>query len=78
MRPSVNDVKVLENKKLEIVFNNGETRVFDVSPYIRGDWFGMLEDSAYFSKVKSAGMTIVWPDGQDICPDELYENSVLI
>ena len=33
---------------------------------------GMLEDENYFRQVSTDGFTVVWPEGQDICPDELY------
>ena len=54
---------------------NGEEKKFDVKPYIKGEWYGNLKDVAYFKSVSVDGYTIVWPDGQDICPDELYELS---
>lgn len=61
---------------LEVTFDNGETKVFDVKPYIKGTWYGQLEDEFYFGAVTADGYTVVWPDGQDLCPDELYELSV--
>jgi len=30
----------------------------------------------YFSAVSTDGYTVVWPDGQDFCPVELYALSV--
>lgn len=45
---------------------------FDVASYIKGAFFGHLEDESYFSAVKANGFNIEWPDGQDICPDDLY------
>ena len=35
-----------------------------------------LADEAYFRGVKTDGFTVVWPNGQDLCPDELYTMSV--
>ena len=48
---------------------------FDVKPYIRGEWYGKLHDRNYFNAVETDGYTVVWPEGKDICPDELYELS---
>ena len=35
----------------------------------------MLKNPEYFAKVKPMGETVVWEDGQDIAPHELYECS---
>lgn len=50
--------------------------MFDVKPYIKGDWFGELKDQKVFDAVRIAGLSVEWPDGQDICPDCLYEQSI--
>ena len=31
----------------------------------------------YFSAVSVNGYTVEWPEGQDLCPDELYYNSTV-
>ena len=76
LRPTAVDVKPEENYVLRIVFDNGEIKQFDVKPYIHGEWYGKLADRAYFRAVSTDGFTVVWPDGQDLCPDELYLLSV--
>ena len=73
LRPTAKQVVVLEDYLLEVTFDNGETGIFDVKPYIKGEWYGKLADTGYFSLAEADGYTIVWPDGQDICPDELYQ-----
>lgn len=78
LRPTAIDVKPLEDYKLLLGFNNGEKRIFDVKPYISGDWYGELKDVKYFNMVKPDGFTVVWPNGQDICPDELYYSGMLV
>ena len=75
LRPTAKEVIAKEDYVLDIKFDNGERKLFDVKPYIQGEWYGKLKDSAYFKAVAVDGFTVVWPDGQDICPDELYENS---
>lgn len=76
LRPTANAVKAKENYLLEVTFDNGEVKTFDVKPYIKGSWYGQLKDVSYFSAVSTDGYTVVWPDGQDLCPDELYVLSV--
>lgn len=76
LRPTAKIVKPLTDYKLEIEFDSGEKKIFDVKPYIKGEWYSELQDIEYFNSVFANGYTVEWPNGQDICPDELYYNSV--
>ena len=78
LRPTAIQVTPQKDYFLDIIFNNGEKRRFDVRPYIRGEWYGELREPDYFRQVKTDGFTVVWPHGQDICPDELYDLSTEI
>lgn len=69
-------VEPLDNFLLRIGFDNGEIRIFDVKPLIRGSWMGELADQAYFKTVRIGGLSVEWPHDQDICPDQLYECSI--
>lgn len=75
LRPKAIDVKILEDYILEITFDNGEKKQFDVKPYMKFKIFKELEDKNKFKKVKISGLSIEWENGADICPDELYNNS---
>ena len=70
------DVKPLELYQLLITFNNKEKRVFDVVPYLEDSFFAPLRNPAIFQTVKINPITIEWIGGIDICPDELYYNSI--
>lgn len=76
MNPRVKSVKPLSGYHLEIVFSNGEVRVYDCTPLLDFGVFGELRDEAYFRQVHADAGTVVWPHEQDICPDTLYEDSV--
>ena len=65
----------LDDYCLQVGFDNGEVRIFDVKPLIRGSWMGELKDKAYFKTVRIGGLSVEWPYEQDICPDQLYECS---
>lgn len=78
LRPKAINVKPFENYNLILDFDNGEKRLFDCMPYISGDWFSQLKDPCYFKTVHIAGLTVEWANGQDICPDCLYNNSIPI
>ena len=76
--PKVRHVKPVEDFNVLVTFENDEVRVFDVKPYIRGEWFGQLRNLDEFNTVRPCGNTIEWSGGQDIAPHELYERSNLI
>ena len=76
LQPKVTAVKPLPDYKLLLDFETGERKIFDVTPYIRGDWYGKLRDVDVFRTVHVAGISIAWADGQDIAPHELYDDSV--
>lgn len=74
--PKAIDVKPLDDYRLQVGFDNGEQRIFDVKPYIKGEWFPELLDLDTFNAVRIEGLSVAWPDGQDIAPDCLYVNAV--
>ena len=78
IRPKVLDVTPLADYKVIVAFDTGERKIFDVTPYINGDWFGKLKNVEVFNTVRVAGNTIEWAEGQDIAPHELYDYSVPI
>lgn len=76
LRPTAVKVTPLDDYNLLIEFDNGEEKQFDVKPYISGSWYGELKNEAYFKSVAVDGFTVVWPNGQDICPDDLYYGEI--
>lgn len=73
--PKVLSVRPLSDYMLNILYETGEERIFDVKPYLIGSWFGSLKDISVFNTVHPSGKTVAWQDGQDIAPHELYELS---
>ena len=78
LRPKAIEVSVQSGYRLLITFSNNEKRVFDVEPYLSFKPFEELKNPIIFHTVKPAGLSITWLHGQDICPDDLYYNSVPI
>ena len=76
IRPKAMDVIPQPDYCLLVVFSNGERRIFDVKPYLEFTAFIELKNLTIFNTVKPAGLSIEWIHGQDICPDELYYNSI--
>ena len=69
-------VKPMADYRLMLTFDNGEQRVFDVTPYLNDPFFAPLQNVAVFETVCINPITVEWNGGIDICPDELYCNSV--
>lgn len=78
MNPRVVKVTASENYCLLLEFSNGETKCFDVSPYIGRGVFSELSKIEEFKKVKVFLGTVQWENGADLCPDTLYLDSVEI
>jgi hypothetical protein len=75
MNPRVKDVVPGDGHQLKITFSNGELGVYDCTPLLDFGVFQELQDANYFKRARAEGGTVVWPNGQDICPDTLYEDS---
>ena len=75
MNPRVKAVRANADYTLTLLFTNGETRRFDVKPYLDRGTFTELRDPGTFNSVKPFLGSIQWRGGQDLCPDTLYEGS---
>ena len=76
MNPRISEVAAIEGYQLRILFDNGEQGLFDCSGLLDFGVFQELRDKRYFERAKAMDGTVVWPHGQDICPDTLYLDSV--
>ena len=75
LNPRVTTVTPLKNYKLDLIFTNGERRVFDAEPLLQLNAFKPLSDESFFNSVKVAYGSITWPHDIDYCPDTLYIES---
>jgi hypothetical protein len=76
MYPSVEKVKALDNYKLELLFDTGETKYFDLSSYLDHGIFQELKDIHLFNQVFVSFDSIEWPNGIDLDPEVLYSDSL--
>ena len=68
----INDLKILDNYKLLVVFENGEKKTFSLLPYLDKGLFQELKNKDYLKQVKNEGYFISWPNEQDLSSDTLY------
>jgi len=71
-------VRTLDDYHLDLVFENGERRRFDMRPYLHYPVFRRLANHAFFSLAHVDYGTVVWPGEIDIAPETLYDRSVPI
>ena len=76
MDPLVSSVTVMEGYRLKLLFDNGEQGIYDCSDLLDFGVFKEFRDKVYFGRARVSYGTVVWPHGQDICPDTLYLKSV--
>ena len=62
----------LDGYKVRLLFNNGETKVADLSGSLNGKVFAPLKDIEYFKRFSIKFNTIEWENGADFAPEYLY------
>ena len=75
MGPEITAVKALDDWKLQLTFENGEERIFDMKPHRYGV-FARLDDPEYFGRVRVSHGCLEWPHlEQALHYDMLYHQS---
>ena len=77
--PDVIKVKALDNYILEVTFETREIKIFDMKNLINNiEFYKRLKNKDYFKKVKPYNEAVIWKNGEDVCPEDLYYNSIEI
>jgi hypothetical protein len=76
MNPRVTHVLPHDDFTLTLTFSDGQTRRFDVKPYLTRGIFTELAQPAYFRQAAVVEGTVAWPHDQDFCPDTLFLDSM--
>ncbi len=72
MNPHVKSVRALDDYELQVSFANGESRRFDVKPYLDRGIFVRLRDLAVFRAARVVAGSVEWPNGLDLSYNTLY------
>lgn len=72
MNPHVKSVRALDDYELEVSFDNGECRRFDLKPYLGRGIFVRLRDRALFQAARVVAGSVEWPGGLDLSYDTVY------
>jgi hypothetical protein len=62
--------------QLDLEFENGERRRFDVRPLLAMKPWVRIASPKIFALARVAYGTVVWPQEVDIAPETLYDDSV--
>jgi hypothetical protein len=75
MNPCVISVRPLSDHRLDVTFENGERRVFDLRPYLDRGVFVRLQNPATFAAARVVAGSVEWPGALDLSYDTLYLES---
>jgi hypothetical protein len=71
--PAVKEVIPTDDYKLILTFSNGETRLFDMKPYLNKGVFIELLNLSKFRTVHVSFDTVEWDNHADFDPEVLYK-----
>ncbi|MCL2073735.1 MAG: DUF2442 domain-containing protein [Marinilabiliaceae bacterium] len=63
----------LDNYRISLTFNNGETKTVDLQNELNGIVYEPLHEIDYFKNFQVKYNTIEWSNGADYAPEYLYE-----
>lgn len=74
--PKVKNAYALCGKRLVVVFDNGETKIYDCSRLVEDDAFALLKNETMFRSVRvdPFGYGVIWNDEMDLAESELWIN----
>ena len=78
MNPQVTRATPQADHRLLLEFDNGETRVFDLTPWLDKGVFRALRDSPEFAQARVVDGSVEWPGEIDLSYDTLYLRSVTV
>jgi uncharacterized protein DUF2442 len=71
-------VKANDDYSLSLKFSDGSFRRFDVKPYLDFGVFQELKNLEYFKLARVAFGAVQWPNEQDLSPETLYIEGVIV
>ena len=78
MNPRVIRATPQAEHRLLLEFDNGETRLFDLTPWLDKGVFRALRDSPEFAQARVVDGSVEWPGEIDLSYDTLYLRSVVV
>ena len=75
--PDIIEVRALRDYYIYLKFKTGEEKVYNMKECIDEiEYYSKLKERKYFKNVKPRGCTVEWDNGEDVCPENLYYESI--
>lgn len=75
--PDIIEVKALKEYYIYLKFKTGEEKVYNMKDCVdKIKYYNKLKEREYFENVNPRGCTIEWEEGEDVCPENLYYDSI--
>ena len=71
----IKEAKALEDYRVAVVFDNGESGIFDCKPYMDMGYYKPLKDAALFKCVRVSYGWLNWPGDIDIGADDVWADA---
>lgn len=68
----ISKIEPLSKYKLKVIFENGEVKTCNISPFMKKGAFRELQDETLFKGMKNTGISVEWPNEVDLSSDTLY------
>ena len=68
----IKEAKALEDYRVAVVFDNGESGIFDCKPYFDMGYYKPLKDASLFKCVRVSYGWLNWPGDLDIGADDVW------
>jgi hypothetical protein len=68
---NISHCEAREDWTLDLVFEDGQRRIFDVKPLLDCEAFSELKDLGLFLAIQNRGYFVEWPNGADLSADTL-------
>ena len=69
------EVRALKNFFIYIKFSNHEEKIYDMKKNFKYPFYKKIQDIDNFKRIKISGINIEWDSGEDIAPENLYNDS---
>lgn len=74
-KPRPIEVRALKNFLIYIKFDNKEEKIYDMKKNFKFSFYQKLQDINSFKRIKISGINVEWESGEDIAPENLYNDS---
>jgi hypothetical protein len=72
----VSKAEYLDHYRIQLMFNNGETKTVDLENELNGSVYAPLQKLDYFKSFQIKYNTVEWANGADYAPEYLYSIGV--